>query len=55
MDVHIVFGTGKEKNELAENLIEESLRATARFLAEKEISESELLADLIYEDFVKCR
>jgi len=55
MDVQIILGNKKEREALLERLTLDSLSDSVRFFTEDEKSDSELLADCIYEDFVKCR
>ena len=55
MDVHIIIGKNDEKLEVLEELRTKSLADEITFIAENEKTSSELLTDLIYEDFVRCR
>ncbi len=55
MDIQIILGRAKEKEEFIEDRILKCLGDTIKHLTEHEKSESELLADLVYEDFVRCR
>ena len=55
MDVQIILGDKKKREAFLERLTFDSLSDSVRFLMEDEKSDSELLADCIYEDFVKCR
>jgi len=55
MDIQIILGDEKEKKAFIEDFTHKSLGDTIRFLTEDEESQSELLADFVYEDFIKCR
>lgn len=55
MDIRIIFDDPREKREREQDRIQESLAETIKFFGEDEKSDGELLADLVYEDFVKCR
>ena len=55
MDVRMVFDNEKGRQDFIRDYHCESLGDSLRFFAEDEKSERELLADFIYEDFVKCR
>ncbi len=55
MGIRIIFTDGEAQKGRTENDIQEALIETIKFFGENEKSEREILADLIYEDFVKCR
>jgi len=55
MDIQMILGNEKEREEFIEDFARQSLGDTIKFLIDDERSENELLADTIYEDFVKCR
>ncbi|NIS71527.1 MAG: hypothetical protein GTO12_22110 [Proteobacteria bacterium] len=55
MGIRVIFIDGEEQKGHKENHIQEALIETIKFFGENEKSEKEILADLIYEDFVKCR
>jgi hypothetical protein len=55
MDVRMVFDNEKSGHESSRDHHCESPGDSLRFFAEDEKSEIELLADLIHEDFVRCR
>lgn len=55
MDVRIILGHIKDQKQFIEDFASKSFSDSVRFFTEDDKSESELLADCIYEDFVKCR
>ena len=55
MDNPVIVAYEKDRKALLEDLTAESLGKTVRFLVDGEKSQRELLADLIYEDFVRSR
>ena len=55
MDNRIIVVHEKDRKTLLEDLSAESLGKTVRFLVDDKRPEKELLADLIYEDFVRSR
>jgi len=55
MNIRIIFDDHEEKRGREQDRIHETLAETIKFFGEDEKSDGELLADLVYEDFVKCR
>jgi hypothetical protein len=55
MDIQVILDRENEEQQVFEDVTRKSLADTLKFFSEREKSESELLADLIYEDFIRCR
>ncbi len=55
MNIRIIFDDDEEQSRREQDRVHETSAERIRFFGENGRSEGELLADLVYEDFVKCR
>jgi hypothetical protein len=55
MDKPVIVAHEKDRKALLDNLTTESMSRTLRLFVDTEKPEKELLADLVYEDFVRSR